>query len=192
MELEKINWKLFIKDPAVARPHDFFKVFNAWIVGSPEIFVDVADYQHVSDGPVTLLCGFHLDYVLDNTDRRLGLLYNHKQPMSGSNAQRLTSSLTAHLEACQRLENDPQFGGALKFNTGEIEFLINDRALAPNTPDTHAAVSPLLSKLFSRVYGKGNFSLTPQPDPKKRFAVTIQSAAAPALPSLIQNCKKQK
>lgn len=187
MDLEKINWKLFIKDASAARPEDFFKVFNTWIANSPEIFVDVADYQHVFNGPVTLLCGFHLDYVLDNTECRLGLLYNHKQPMSGSNAQRLRDSLAGLLTACQRLANDPQFNGMLKFDTGEIEFMINDRAIAPNTQATWEAVSPLLTELCGRVFGAGNFSLQQRVDPKKRFAVSVIAKNPSALTPMIQS-----
>lgn len=187
MDLEKINWKLFIKEPQAVRPEDFFKVFNTWIADSPEIFVDVADYQHVFNGPVTLLCGFHLDYVLDNTECRLGLLYNHKQPMSGNNAQRLTTSLTSILKACQRLENDPQFHAALRFDPSEIEFMINDRAIAPNTKATWEAVSPLLTGLCVRVFGVGNFSLKHRTDPKKRFAVSVIAKNPSALTPMIQS-----
>src|SRR4051812_37318649 len=104
MNLQFINWKLHLENPAEAEPDEWFKVFNGWIPDSPEIFVDVADYRHVQDGPVTILVGHYVNYSLDSTGRRLGLLYDYKHPMEGGNRDKLRSSLLGLLRVAKRLE----------------------------------------------------------------------------------------
>lgn len=181
MNLQKIHWKLYFKNPGAAKPADFFKVFNTWIPNSPEIFIDVADYQHVHDGPWTLLVGHILDYALDHSDRRLGFLYNRKKPMDGSTAEKLANSLRDFLKACLRLEQDPIFSGKLSLATHELLFLINDRAIAPNTTDTFNAIRPELRTLCDRVYGKGAYTLSHRDPPKQRFSIAIRAKQAPSL-----------
>ena len=175
MHLQKIHWKIYFKDPSEARPDDFFRVFNTWIPDSPEIFIDVADYQHVHDGPITLLAGHYADLMLDDTDRRRGFLYARKQPMEGNNAAKISESFKAFTKACRRLSDDPLFEGGLSFKTDEILFTINDRALAPNTSATFQGVKPDLETFFSALLGKGNFTLIHQDDPKQRFSVIISA-----------------
>lgn len=181
MNMQKINWKLCFKDSAAATPDRFFRVFNTWIPNSSEIFIDVADYQHVHDGPWTLLVGHTLDYALDHSDRRLGFLYNRKKPMQGSTGEKLANSLRDFLKACLRLEQDPLFEGKLTLSTSELLFLVNDRAIAPNMPGTFNSVLPELSTLFDRVYGKGLYTLTHRNNPKQRFSALLTAKSAPSL-----------
>lgn len=174
MNLQKIHWKVYFKNPAVAKPDDFFRVFNTWIPDSPEIFIDVADYQHVHDGPVTLLAGHHVDYALDDTDRRRGFLYARKQPLTGDNASKISGSFSDFTETCKKLADDPLFEGQLQFKTDELLFLINDRGIAPNTKETLNAIKPELEKFFSK-QGIGPVTLTHRADPKQRFSVVISA-----------------
>lgn len=173
MNLQKINWKLFFKDPKAAKPDTFFKVFNSWIPDSPEIFVDVADYQHVHDGPLTALVGHYVDYYLDDTGRRLGLLYSRRQGPDGSNEERISQTLKEILAAADRLEGNPEFGGNLQFSTSEILLIANDRALAPNRVETFNAIRPDLEKVLVKLFGKNQYSLTHLDDPRRRFSVSI-------------------
>ena len=103
MDLQYLNWKLYLENPAEAEPDEWFKVFNGWIPDSPEIFIDVADYKHVQDGPVTVLVGHYVNLSLDAGGRTLGLLYDYKHPMAGSNEEKLKSSLLGLLRAALRL-----------------------------------------------------------------------------------------
>ena len=89
MNLQFLNWKIFLDNPAEVESEEFFRVWNAWIPDSPEVFVDVADYAHVNDGPLIVLVGHYLNFSLDSGDRRLGLLYDYKQPMEGANDEKL-------------------------------------------------------------------------------------------------------
>lgn len=185
--LQKLNWKLFFDTPVTVKSADFFQVFNTWIPDSPEIFVDVASYAHVHDGPLIILVGHYVDYSLDASNRQLGLLYSYKKPMAGTNLTKLTTTLTAALSGSQRLESDPLFAGAVSLRTNELCLIANDRGLVPNTAETYAALEPDLRTLADQLYGKGHAVLSHDSanSPKQRFAARITADRMPALTDLI-------
>ncbi len=187
MNLQKINWKIFFKDPASAKPDDFFRVFNTWIPDSPEIFIDVADYQHVHDGPITLLVGHYADFALDDSDRKRGLLYSRKRVEEGSNHEKLKRSLAATLKGAERLEKDPVFGGKISFKTSELQLIVNDRALAPNTSQTFQSFKPELDKFCISIFGMGGYSLEHLSNPKQRFSIRIKSQKDLGVSALLAN-----
>ena len=190
MQLQKINWKLFFKNQSAVEPDDFFRLFNSWIADSPEIFVDVADYQHVHDGPVTLLVGHYADFAIDDSDRRRGLLYSQKRGGEGSHGDQLKSSLTALLKGALRLTSDSVFGGKLFFHTNELKLVVNDRALAPNTKETYQLLKPELESLAATLFGAGSYTLSLDSNPKQRFSVVIQSPKDPGLSPLLSRLEK--
>ena len=186
MNLQYLNWKIYLENPDAAEPDEWFKVLSTWIPDAPEIFIDVADYKHVQDGPVTLLVGHYVNYSLDATGRRLGLLYDYKHPLEGANEEKLLSSLQGLLRVAKRLEEDPGFKAAPKFKTGELRLIVNSRAAAPNTPGTLEAVKPDLSRVLAKAYGEGGFSLEHLADPRQRFTVQVTAKAAPGLGELLK------
>lgn len=171
MNLQYLNWKIFLENPAEAEPEEYFKVFNTWLPDSPEVFLDVADYKHVSDGPVMVLVGHYLNISLDANDRRLGLLLDYKQPMEGGNADKLRTSLRDLLLAVKRLEGEAMFSHKPVFNAAELQLIVNSRAVAPNTPATLEAVKPDLAKVLAKAYGDSGFTLDHNADPRLRFSV---------------------
>jgi hypothetical protein len=175
MNLQYVNWKLHLDNPAEAEPDAWFKVFNGWIPESPEIFIDVADYKHVQDGPVTVLVGHYLNLSLDHTGRRLGLLYDYKHPLEGNNEEKLRSGLIGLLRAAKRLEDDAGFEAKHKprFKAGDLKLIINSRAVAPNSAETLEAVKPDLIKVLAKAFGEGNFSIEHLTDPRQRFTVNV-------------------
>lgn len=186
MNLQYINWKLHLDNPAEAEPDEFFKVFSAWIPESPEIFIDVADYQHVQDGPVTLLVGHYVNFSLDHTGRRLGLLADHKQPMDGTNEEKLRITLIAALRAAKRLEDDAGFTHKPRFQAGDLRFIVNSRALAPNTAATLEAAKPDLVKVLEKAFGSGNFTLDHLTDPRQRFSVQVTAKGNPSIEEILR------
>lgn len=186
MDLQYLNWKLYLENPEEAEPDEWFKVFNGWIPDSPEIFVDVADYKHVQDGPVVVLVGHYLNLSLDHTGRRLGLLYDYKHPMDGSNEDKLRSSLLGLLRAAKRLEDEPGFASRPKFKAGELRLIVNSRAIAPNTAESLEAVRPDLLKVLEKAYGAGGIALEHLADSRQRFTVQAAATGAPSLADLIK------
>lgn len=186
LDLQYINWKIFLENPAEAETEEWFKVLNEWIPDSPEVFLDVADYKHVSDGPVLVLVGHYLNLSLDGNGRRLGLLLDYKQPMDGTNPEKLKSTLLTLLKAAQRLQAEPGLHHKPRFKASELQLIVNSRAVAPNTPATLEAAKPDLVKVLSAAYGEGGFSLDHDADPRVRFSVQARSKAPIALDELVQ------
>ncbi len=177
IELQNIQWKMHLGNPAATKSHEWFRSFNTWIPESPEVFVDVADYSHVEDGPVILLVGHSVSYALDGAGRRLGLLYERRQPVAGSNVEKLRESLGELFQAALRLENDALFAEKPNFAVGDLKFIVNSRALAPNHEDTLTALRPELESLLGSLYGAGNFEIARNLDPRQRFMVSMRSQA---------------
>jgi hypothetical protein len=156
-------------------------VFHRWIQQrvTGELLIDVADYQHVPEGPGIMLLAHEAHYALDSTHGRLGLLYNRRTAIEGSTQEKLRQAYDSALAACQRLEGEPEFKGKLKFHPGDLEVLVNDRALAPNTAETFAALRPELEQFFNGLFGDGAFELEHVGEPRERLrvAVRVKSAA---------------
>jgi hypothetical protein len=185
MNIQKINWKLYIKGGgADLEPEAFFKVFNQWIPESPEIFVDVADYAHITGGPITLLAGFKADYVFDEKDGKRGLLYNYKQPLEGSNSDKLQVTLKSVLEACKKLEDAPEFEGKLSFSTSEITFILNDRALAENQQAPVEPIESEVTQLLENTWGDA-LKVTYPEDKRERYTLNVSFEGSPELSALI-------
>ncbi|MFO1463152.1 MAG: hypothetical protein U1F66_05200 [bacterium] len=177
MELQHLNVKLFAERPAGVERELFTPIFHSWIQDQvcEELLIDVADYLHVPAGPGIVLVGYEADYSMDETGQRLGLRYNRKKPLPGDNRAKLSQALRAALIAARRLEGDTRLAGNLRFNRRELELFVNDRAIAPNTPATWSALRGELENFFSNTFGTGTFELRPQPDPRERFGVTVNS-----------------
>src|SRR6202171_1260877 len=141
MEMQHVNVKLLVRNPEEVDLEPLIPVFHGWIQNQigEGLLLDIADYRHVHAGPGVVLIGHEGDYSVDNTDHRLGVRYNRKAPLDGSNQDRLKQAARAALMACQRLEAESRMGGKLRFNGQEMEIFINDRLLAPNSGATRQA-----------------------------------------------------
>ena len=133
------NWlqHVNVKFPARSSEVDVsgaIAVFHRWIQEQdfPGLLIDVADYQHVPNGPGIMLVAHDAIYSLDQHGGRLGLLYNRRTKLEEFPAVVLRQAFRATLEVCRKLESEPEFLGALEFECQSCEVVINDRALAPN------------------------------------------------------------
>jgi hypothetical protein len=123
MQLQHINVKLLVENPQEVDLEPLIPVFHSWIQAQflEELLLDVADYRHVHGGPGVVLIGHQANYSVDNTDERLGVRYNRKAVVNGSNDDVLRQAMRATLTACQRLESEPRLEGKLRFNGQESE-----------------------------------------------------------------------
>src|ERR1700726_1324446 len=117
--MQHVNIKIFAKTDAGLKVADAIPVFHRWIQKRdlPEMLIDVADYSHVPEGPGVLLIAHEANYSLDYARDRLGLLYNRKAKEAGDAQAQLRQAYDAALNACQRLEKEPEFKGKLHFDT---------------------------------------------------------------------------
>jgi hypothetical protein len=188
-QMQHVNVKLLVRNPEKVDLEPLIPVFHGWIqeqVGEG-LLLDIADYRHVDAGPGVVLIGHEGNYSVDNTDNRLGVRYNRKAALDGSNQDRLKQATRAALTACQRLEADPRLGGKLHFNGQEIEIFINDRLLVPNSGATRDAVGPTL-QIFSELLFRGSeFSMSYGSDARKLFAASVKSAQPFFIADLLEN-----
>ena len=186
MNVQHIDIKFFVEHPEDVRLEEYAGIFNNWIQRqvTPELLIDVADYLHVHNGPGIILIGHEADYSLDNRGGRLGLLYNRKAPLDGSVQEKLAQAAHAALTAARLLETE----NGLKFGGGEVQVLINDRLLVPNTQETLTELEPELRAFLDRLYKGIEYSLTYlSTDPRERFTVDVKAAVPFDVETLLKN-----
>ena len=187
MDLQKINVKFFVGESNGVPLTAFINIFHSWIQASDGDYYDLAEYSHMASGPGILLIAHEANISIDNTGSRLGLLYNQKQPMQGSNREKLHSTFRSALDYCRRVEGEPSLQGKFKFRGDEALILINDRLHAPNTERTFRALKPDLEDLARALYGGADFTLRRNTDPKQRFTVQIKTRSAFEVEALVKN-----
>lgn len=187
MELQKINVKFFVENPDGISLTAFIPIFNSWIQASDGDYYDIADYSHMHAGAGIVLVAHEANISMDNAEGRVGLLYNRKQPLAGSNQERLRSAFKSALAYCRRVEEEPYLQGRLRFKGGEALFLVNDRLSAPNTEQTFDSLRPDLEDLARTMYGGAEFALERRGEPKRRFGVLIRTPAPFEIATLSRN-----
>ena len=185
MNLQHINVKFFLENPEAVNLADFGAVFNSWIQQQrlDELLIDVADYLHVHNGPGIMLIGHEADYSLDDRAGRAGLLYNRKAQLDGTTQEKLAQAVRALLTAALIIEKE----NGLNFNGSEVQVIVNDRLLVPNTAETFDSLEPDLKTFFGRLYAEANYLLTHNADPRERFTVDVKTASTFDVDVLLKN-----
>jgi len=178
MELQHVNVKLYLRNPQAVKLEALVPVFHGWIQSKvcEELMIDVADYRHVHAGPGVVLVGHQADYSVDNTDNRLGVRYNRKATLEGSNRDRFSQALRATVRACQRLEADEKLSGSLRVNRQEMKLFVNDRMLAPNSGGLTDSVQGELRDFFGSIVGGGDFEMKFDTNSRSLFGVEVRTA----------------
>ena len=176
--IQHVNLKIFA-DRTDIQIGDAVAVFHQWIQDgiAPELLIDVADYKHVPDGPGVMLIGHEANYSLDETGGRIGLLYNRKAAVQGDAQAALRQAFNAAWNAARLLEAAAPFAGKLHFDEGDVEIIVNDRLLAPNTDATWEALSPEVERFFASIYGEDRVILERRGEPRERFRVSVKRKA---------------
>jgi hypothetical protein len=189
MELQHVNIKLRTTGNGAVDLAPLIPVFHTWIQGQVfgDLLLDVADYRHVPGGPGIVLIGQDGDYSVDCTDDHLGVRYNRKAPLPGSNQDRFIQAACAALGALQRLESDASLNGKFRFGGREVELFINDRLLAPNTDATRQALQADLDAFFRKLFRGGDFSLSYGTDLRRLFAVSATVSKPLQVSELLAN-----
>ena len=185
MNIQHINIKFYLENPETVNLAEYASVFNTWIQKQrlEELLIDVADYLHVHNGPGIMLIGHEADYSLDNRAGRLGLLYNRKEQMEGTTQEKFAHAVRAALTAAQILEKE----NGMKFNGSEVQVIVNDRLLVPNTAETFIALESDLKAFFGKLYDGAQYSLSHHSDSRERFTVNVQTASSFEVDALLRN-----
>jgi hypothetical protein len=176
--MQHVNLKIFAKSGLNVNVAGAIPVFHRWIQQGdwPELLIDVADYSHVPEGPGVLLIAHEANYSLDYARDQLGLLYNRKATGSGHPQAQLRQAYDAALTACRRLEHEPEFQSVLSFDPAHLEIVFNDRLLHPNTDDAWREVEPETQQFFDGIFGRGQYSLERQGEPRERLRALVRGA----------------
>jgi hypothetical protein len=86
------------------------------------------------------------------------------------------------------LEDEPALAGKLRFAGNELEIVVNDRLLAPNSEEAFEEIRPDVDFLARRLYGTTNFTLLrARQDPRQRLNVTIRTPLSFETKTLLNN-----
>jgi hypothetical protein len=189
VELQHVNVKLLLENPEDLNLDAVITVFHSWIQEQicEELLLDVTDYRHVHHGPGVVLIGHEADYSIDNTDGGLGIRYNRKAPLDGSNQGRLAQAVRAAVSAVQRLQQDTRLDGKCNFNGRDFEIFINDRLLAPNTPQTRQGLESEFHAFARDLFGIAGYTLTFENDSRRLFGAKIRANQPLAVADLLAN-----
>jgi hypothetical protein len=187
IELQHINVKLLLKESENLNLDSVIPIFHSWIQDQifDELLLDVADYRHVKNGPGLMLIGHEADYSLDNTDGLLGVRYNRKAQLPGTNLDRLIQATRSAVLACQRLESDSRLNGKFHFSGQDVQLIINDRLLAPNNEKTRQAAAPDFQLFANKLFEHAE--LTYDVDPRRLLSASIRSSKPVSIGDLLNN-----
>ena len=177
MNPQRIAIKFFVEpDPrATVDLEPFIPMFHRFIQqGSVEgLLVDVADYAHVRDGPGVILIGHDVDYGIDTTGGRAGLLVTRKRCGELPLSEAVRDTLRKALIAIRAIEADGS--GGLGFATDIFDLQLLDRLATPNDEDAFARVCAEVVPVVEKLWGDAGAELTRARarDARKPLAVTI-------------------
>lgn len=151
MQANKIHIKIYANNPP--EPDKLVPVFHGWIREKKldELAIDVADYEHVHEGPGVVLVGHAFDYYWDLGDGRPGLIYSRKRETPPEET-RLADAVRRALVGARLLEQDPALQG-LSFRTNELLVRLPDRLRAPSNAAGFEALKLELEPLVAKLYG---------------------------------------
>lgn len=178
MKLQHLNIKFFndLSSQELSL-ETFIPIFHRWIQQkvTEEMLIDVADYAHVPAGPGVLLVGHHANLSIDCLDSSQGFLYNRKVADEGSNQEILEANLRRALVHVERLEQEPELKGKLRFSRNHLKFIVNDRLLAPNNSQNLEEFKNLLSEVLPKVMGVKTYSFIKPSDPRDRLSLEVKA-----------------
>ena len=178
LELQHLIVKFPVDGPLGLDPAKVVDLFHKWVATQSVpgvLLVDVAELLHVPDGPGVIAVGHEADFALDNQRGVWGVLHRRKTVLPGSNAERVAEAFRAAGQAAVFIEE--AFPGAIRFSRTGFELIVNDRGIAPNTPETLAAAVPEIMTAVSALLGHDSFDIARTGlDARERFSVSVKSA----------------
>jgi hypothetical protein len=67
-----------------------------------------------------------------------------------------------------------------------LQLIVNDRLLAPNTPETLAEMLPELTAFFDKLYGHDSYTLERREEPRARLTLDIRAKDPIDVDSLLE------
>lgn len=187
MQIQQLSIKVFAHQSELDQA-PLIPVFHRWIrerrLGDA-LLIDVADYRHVPSGPGVMIIGDAAHYSIDSAGGEIGIVYARKRDPIGDPAERIEEALSAVLKAAHALEGEPSVAGSLSFDPGHLEIRVMSRLVAPNTPETHEELAPVIRSVLASRYGGATLAMEPESEPRRPYGVRVRIDGAPALTALL-------
>jgi len=170
-------------DPARVVP-----LFHAWIRDRAVegTLIDVADYAHVRGGPAVVLIGHEIDYAVDRSEERAGLLYTRKRPAEGDLEHDLRKGLRRLLIAALAFERKPAPHPPVSFRTDELRVQAIDRLGYPRDAEKEAVLRGAVLAVAAEAFGRIDLDASgASSDPREPLSVRVRTPAAPDIEALL-------
>ena len=181
MNIERFCVKFFARPDTDIDDAVFIDIFHAWIRHQtlPGVLLDVADYRHVPEGPGIMLITHEINYAMDYSDGRFGLLAQQKIAKGATHQERLLELVRATATFGTLLESDPLVAGKLSLEGGMFHYMSNDRLLLPNTAEAFASIRPDLEAAAAVIYPQQDVSIAKlDNDPRDRLSAVVDAGTA--------------
>ncbi len=178
MRLQRLSVLAGFTDPGVD-PEELVATFHNWVRdrtlgGLP---IDVARYNHVPDGPGTVLIGFEGDYAVDMSLGRPALRYTLKRQNEGSVAELVALAVGRLQQAAAQLADDTGH----TVDLAQVVVRIADKLVAPNTEATRQRVQCDVVAAVAAALGLSDPEVSfGTLDPRDPVTIVVSGVGAPA------------
>ena len=182
-QANKIQVKVYAsKAPAT---NLFVPVFHRWIreKALDELAIDVADYEHVHEGPGVVLVGHAFDYYWDLGEGRPGLIYSRKREAPAPEA-RLGDAVRRALVGCRILEQEATLSG-IAFRTDELLVRLPDRLNAPASDAAYAAFQAELDAVAGKLFSGAKVTVERVGGARDMLGARVKSSASGTITELL-------
>jgi hypothetical protein len=187
MDLNRISVKFPVAAPASVHTDKLVPLFHRWIQehAIEGVLVDVANYDHVPDGPGVMLIGDEGDHAIDFTEGKPQFAYTRKRAMPGGLRDKLRITLRTALAGIKVLQDNPAPHGPISIRLSEATISLIDRLHAPNNEGTWAKVRGDIEAVVSEVFGPGAKAEWTKGDARGNFNVRITAPSVGNVSTLL-------
>jgi hypothetical protein len=178
MTPQRLSVKFFVKDSQPVDLAPFIPLFHGWIQNNTVdgLLVDVANYDHVPEGPGILLVGHDVDYGLDLTAGRAGLLVRRKRYGTDADLSAVARD-TFHKAAKAAAVLNADSSANVQLDPATVEITLIDRLRTPNTTEALADATAQLKPILSEIYPDGYETRQGNTDPRACLSVVATGKA---------------
>lgn len=180
--------KIFFADGIVVDPPLMVAMFHEWIRNKivEGLLIDVADYTHVHEGPAIVLVGHDIDYTIDLSEARPGLMVTRKRRTRSALAEDIRQGVRRVFAAARALQQRADPHPPVRFRTDELRVQVIDRLRFPQSADAVEAVRGAIEPLFAKLFEPSGCTIeNAATDARMPVTLRVRASGAPPLDTLI-------
>ncbi|MBZ0300899.1 MAG: hypothetical protein K8J31_14215 [Anaerolineae bacterium] len=180
--------KFFVSPPADVDLSKIVPIFQRWIQREwvEGMLIDIANYDHVHQGPGVILIGDEGDYALDTRDGKPGIMYTYKRQTADTLADNLRTASRRALVAGQKLSGERTLSG-ITFDYAQAQIMFLDRLNAPNTAEGLSVMAGEIESFVSVLYAGAKVQIDrTYSDPREPLSLSLTTAQSVRVEELIE------